>query len=158
MVRKNFCRMTSIIALLSLVVAYVIISCGGGGDDPAPAQAPATDLTGAWSVTETLGNNDCQDDPVGTQYFWTADIAHTAGSNSFTLTERGTSNSYNGTISGSALSYSGQATDPDCDQGLNLTAVNLTLQGNNSLSGNATWVCNFTGGSCSGTTNVAATR
>jgi len=152
---------TLMACLFILSMALFLTNCGGSSGDGG-TQPPQTNITGSWTVDEgpaTSSTLDCNDN---SHYIWTAAIVHDGVSNNFTITPIGgqtndVGTTYTGTISGSHLSYSGAATDPDCDSlsisvGLDLNAAGTVANGS------ANWTCSWVGGSCSGNTQIVATK
>jgi hypothetical protein len=123
---------------------------------PPSVVPPAANISGTWNTTETMGTNTCGE-TVGTIVYSTNTITHASGSNSFTLVYNG-GPSYTGTISGTHITYSGAASNSDCPLGFNIS-VSLDLQAPNytTATGYTDWTCLYSGGSCSGRTNISTT-
>ncbi|MEN6320944.1 MAG: hypothetical protein ABFD82_19590 [Syntrophaceae bacterium] len=151
-----------IVSLLTLMTA-----CGGGGGGGGDGDGgecvgsscggnwpPIANVTGTWNTVETMGTNTCGE-TVGTKVNSTSTITHAPGSNSFTLVYNG-GPSYTGTISLGNLSYSGAASNSDCPLGFNIS-VSLDLLGPDFMTatGYSDWTCKYSGGSCSGRTNLS---
>lgn len=130
---------------------------GGGGGSPTPSpetRPPLVDVTGSWTVTETIVSGDCDD--VGTRMSYTVRITQT-GSHLTAVTPYGT---MTGTISGRTLNLSGRQVESEGVSDVSWTGIEVALDGE-SASGNSSWV--FTSNfypedNCSGTTFVSATR
>jgi chitodextrinase len=142
--------------LLSISVMLFSPGCGGGGGGGGNnLQPPTYNATGLWNVTETGKSGNCPQ--LAPKQNYSLAVNHSAGSNSLVVTDLNTNMTYPGTISGSTINYSGPGIDSNCPDGFSLS-VTLTMSSETFLSGNATWTCNYTGGSCNGTTTFTASK
>ena len=135
--------------MLSLLFAACSTGGGGGDGDPDP---PIADISGTWSITETMGSNTCGEVP-GSQN--TYSITVTVSGNSVTVvTPAGT---FTGTIDGDQLEWTGSY--PDDGGTTTINSMDLTVSANgSSVSGTTSWSWTDGTESCSGTTTVNGTR
>jgi chitodextrinase len=153
-------KTTRLLFLVMLLIAGFgfLVSCGGGGGgggNTGTLQPPLYNASGTWDITETSKNENC---PVpAPKESYSISVNHPAGSNYLVVTALDTNMTYNGTISGSAVNYAGPSIDSNCPGGISLS-VTLALSSVSYLSGSANWTCNYTGGSCSGTTAFTGTK
>ncbi len=146
--------MKRIIFLLVLLTSFFVFACGGGSSSGG-LQAPAYNMSGTWSVTETSGTNTCYD-PVGVVDTYTITAAQAQGSNSISMTNISTAETVTVTMSGTSITYSGQGPSTGCT---NLSeSWKFTADLASSISGTVNWTCQYTGGSCTGTDTVIATK
>jgi hypothetical protein len=153
--------MKRLFIILALSTVVVFASCsggGGGGGGGAPSgglQPPTYNATGNWTVTETGKQGTCPSmTPNGT---FNLTVDHPLGSNSLTVVDDKSGRSYAGTCDGSSVTYSGPGIDSNCPGGFSLS-VTINMQSDSNLSGSSNWSCNYTGGSCTGTTFFIATK
>ena len=140
------------LALSTLASAAILMSCGGGGGG-GDLQSPSTDLTGNWSVTE-VDNGNCQGSVYPHTEHYTASASQSG--NNFTLTNTTDNSTKSGTISGNTVTINNTYTDFD---GTTSGSFSGTVSSDgNSFSGRATWTWTGSSSSCSGTTDVTATR
>jgi hypothetical protein len=136
-------------ATVALLVG--LLACGGGD----AAQKPAANLTGTWQITMTTGDNTCGT-PAGSQEGYSAEIAHTAGSNSFALTGIGTG-SVGGHIEGSRVTFAASVTTSECSP-LAIQADGTLGSAGDGFSGKASYTCNHGSGTCSGSGTMSGAR
>ena len=159
--------------LIAVSLAAFVTGCGGGGGDaaaparPATAAAPIGDVSGTWSITESLMTADqtaCT--PAGgnplANYALTVAQA-TPTTNAITVTDAANSSpatDFPGTIKGSALSWSGSF--PERGGTTTYNSVNLAVGADcTTLAGTTNWTyvqsapATF---SCTGITTLSGTK
>jgi hypothetical protein len=137
------------------VLLLLAAACAGGGGDGGGGgslQPPGADLSGAWTVKETV-NASCQGPsfPQSVTHAFTV----TQSGNSVTFHDNVTGDTYVGTISGDAVTWS--FSYPSGDGVLSGTFSGTVKADGNAVTGRATWT--WTGATtCSGSTDVNAAR
>ncbi len=143
---------TSSVAVVALLVGTMgLIACGG--DEV--AQKPAANLTGSWQIVMTEGDNTCGT-PVGTRQGYSAEITHSEGSNSFTLSGIGTG-SAGGRIEGSRVTFAVAITTSECSP-LAVQADGTVDSTADSFSGKVSYTCKYASGACSGSGTMSGAR
>jgi hypothetical protein len=142
--------------VLSAFVA-TLAACGGGGDgddgDGGSGGGGSVDVSGTWTITETMGSNTCGD-PVGASFFYT--LTATLSGNSLTVQVQD-GRVFNGTVDGDRVQWSGSYAEDGGTTTIDELNVTVSSDGN-SLSGSNAWSWAGGGGTCSGTTSVSGTR
>lgn len=131
-----------------------IISCGGGGGGGS-VEVPVGDLTGSWTVNETLVSDNCPDAEALPTY--TVKV-NQDGNTLFLSTNDFGGESFQGQVSASSVTWTGSFDHPFNDSRVTANAaltINSTCDG---LSGTANWIAVYDGGRCNGITNVSASR
>lgn len=140
--------------ILPALLCTLLLSCsGGGGDGGTSLQTPSTDLSGTWSVQETVNGN-CQGSTYPEIKTYTA-IATQSG-NDFTFTDTSDNTTKSGTISGSAISI--KESTPSGSGTLTGDFSGAVSSDGNTFSGSGTWTWASSSYSCNGTSDVSATR
>jgi hypothetical protein len=138
---------------MSLLLNVVIIACGssGGGEDN--TASPAFNLTGSWTAEEIVHGNCSGDEyPITlTEIF----VLNQNGNN-LILTLSKDNTEFNGTISGNQIQWNGIRKNGDGKEEISFTGT-VSEEGNR-ITGTAQWTYTETGYTCSGTTEVEATR
>jgi len=156
-------RGTVAIMLLALFLfTGLLVSCGGGGGGSSapPPSPPAFNLTGFWTMTETITGSNCIPAPSGTLP-WTANVTQASGSNTVYVTDtRSSGPAAAMTLSGTSLTYSGERYNEapsDCD--IMTASYVVTMATATSFSnGSGTLTCSWatpTPGSCSISTTIS---
>ncbi len=131
--------------------AIVLSSCGGGGgsDDP---DDPITDVSGTWSITETMGANTCGN-LVGSTDSYSLE-ATLSGNNLTVVTPSGT---FSGRLDGDQIEWTGSYSESGGVTTIESMDITVAASGN-SLSGTTSW--SWTDGffPCSGSTSITGTR
>jgi hypothetical protein len=146
-----------IACMVVLFAAGSLSSCGGGGGGGgAPLSPPTYNLTGTWTVVETVHFNTAGL-PDPTQIGYTLIANQAAGSNTVVIRDSRASigDTQNATLSGTAFTYSGpRHSEFGC---INMVATyNLTANSAISLSGTGRATCLDNGQY--GDTTVTATK
>ena len=138
---------------LFLSSLLVLSACGGGGGGGGGTPAtPIGDISGLWNVETVVDRSDCgggaaERDPDEI-------VTVTQSGSAITVTDSDGPNT--GTLSGNRLSWSGSYPE---DGGTTSVSFSLTVAPScNSLSGTAPWSWSDGTFTCSGTTQVTATR
>lgn len=153
--------MVAIVMMVLLLFTSLLVSCGGGGGSSAPPPAaPAFNLTGFWSMTETITGSNCVPAPTGT-IIWNANVTQASGSNTVLITDtRPGATQAAMTLSGTQLTYNGSRYNEapgDCDS---MTASYVvTMSTATSFSGGSgTLRCIWVGGSCTINTTISGSQ
>jgi len=152
----------SLTFIILTVVYFLFVGCSSDGGSSTPAASTDINIAGAWTITETSKNSNCDlEAPLET--FLLA-VVQVGTSSSIGITDSD-GNTFTGTLNDHTLTWSGSyAQDaPDGTAGITtLTSMTATIAPScNSLTGNASWSWRSTEGepySCSGTTNFTGTR
>lgn len=152
---KHLNRSTTGRWAIALASILLTAACDPGSDEPGALFPPSADLTGAWTVSETLYGN-CPGVIYPEIRNYTATIAQ-AG-NSLSIVDDSTGATYQGTISGAAVNWG--FTTTDVDGTTSGTFPGTVSEDGNALGGTATWSWTNAAhtSSCSGTSRVAASR
>ena len=144
-----------------LICGDILFACGGGGGGGTPVQQlspPAFNLTGNWTMTETITGSNCQSNPQGT-YPWSATVTQANGSNTVYITDtRPNATTSAMTLSGKTLTYSVSRYNEDPADCASMTASYVvTMTTATSFSnGSGTVTCNIIGGgSCNVSTSIS---
>jgi hypothetical protein len=150
----------SIVMMVLLLSTGILISCGGGGSAPAQLSPPTFNLTGFWSMTETITGSNCTPAPSGTLP-WTANVTQASGSNTVNVLDtRSSGPAAAMTLSGSSLTYSGQRYNEvpsECDT-MTASYVVTMATATSFSNGSGTLTCIWatpTPGSCSINTTIS---
>jgi hypothetical protein len=146
--------------ILSLVY-FLFAGCGSSGSDT-PAASTDINIAGAWTITETSKNSNCDlEAPLDN---FDLMVTQDGTSSSIGITDSD-GNTFTGTLNDHTLTWSGSYPQdaPDGTAGITtLTSMTATIESScNDLSGNASWTWRSTEGepySCSGTTTFSGTR
>ena len=140
------------IVFLSLFMAMITACGGGGGDSTTPVTLdPIGDLTGDWAVIDNVNATACGDGTYTDNY--TLGVTQSGSSVTVTSLNAGT---HTGTLSGNLLTWSGSYPD---GSGTTQSSVSLTINDDcNALSGTANWTWSDSSMTCSGTSQVSASR
>lgn len=113
--------------------------------------AASANLTGSWSIIETLGPNNCEESP-GTQSSYIATIDQSGKS----ITAVFPNGLASGNLVGNTLTLTGTLEE---DGGITSSLLNLTvMSGNTSFSGSSSWSWSDGDFSCSGTSSISGTK
>jgi len=139
--------------ITALLTAFILSACGGGGggggssDTLAP---PIGDISGDWSVTETITSTDC---PSAANDYYTLSVSQSGN----TVNVYDGANTFQGVLDGNILRWSGSYYESGGYNTINSMALTVASDCN-SLSGNVGWTWSDGSFSCSGTTAVSASR
>lgn len=139
---------------LGAVSLLLAASCGGkdGGE---PLQAPIADLTGAWTVQETLYGN-CQGTTYPQSSSHTFDV--TQSGNTLTFRDTSSGSTYTGTISGDSVRWSFSYPSGGGTTSGTLSGT-VTADGNAATgTGTWTWTSGSSADACNGSITFAAAR
>lgn len=148
-------------AACSILFALVLGACssgsGGSGDATTPPQPVPPDpnsLTGTWSVSETItsATGACAGE-VGNTDSYVLAVVQQGGSLQVTDQQ---GNVFQGSLVGQAVQWTGSF--PDDGGTTTITAMNVTATNNNSLSGQVFWTWTDGATTCTGTTQITATK
>jgi hypothetical protein len=151
--KKGFRLLGSFVVLLA--AALFVVSCGGGGGgDSTPVCTTCSNIAGTWSTLpnhETVHASNCGD---GT---YTEGNTYTVTQNgcSLTVVPTGSGLTFTGQICNNTLSWSGSY--PDQGGTTTITSSSYTFSGN-TFAGTANWTWSGSGSSCTGYTDVTATK
>lgn len=128
------------------------LGCGDDDDGSGPGLlTPSTDLTGNWSISETVDATDCGEGIYDDSY--TAAVVQNG--NTLSVTIGGLV--FNGTISGSRVSWTGSF--PEDGGTTTITSMTLTVDpAGDGLSGDSAWRWSDGADTCSGTTTVTGSK
>lgn len=137
-------------AVALFFAAMVLVGCGGGGGGSStPACTTCSNVAGTWSTTETVHASSCGGGTT-TEY-----NTYTVSQNVCALTVTTSGLTFSGQICGNAISWSGSY--PENGGTTAITSSSYTLSGN-TFTGTANWTWTGTSSSCSGYTDVTATK
>lgn len=137
--------------MFGLTVSLSACSSGGGDGEGDKTAAPIGDLRGTWSVSEVVNATDCGEGIYNDYY-----NLEVISQNGSSITVSNSIDQFTGTLSGNSLTWSGSYPE---DGGTTSSNVGLTVAPScNSLSGSARWSWSNGVDSCSGTSQVSATR
>jgi len=149
--------------LVVLLAAGSLYSCGGGGGggNAPPLTAPTYNVTGTWSIVETITGSNCTPPPSGT-FPWFANATQVSGSNTvYVKDSRALADPPAAmTMSGSTITYSGERYNENqvsCDVGMTATYT-LNLSSANAFTGSGVIGCQYPGGSCSVNTSIVGLK
>lgn len=134
------------------LIFTTLLGCGDDDDGSGPGLlAPTSDLTGTWSISETVDATACGEGIYDDDY--TAAVVQNG--NTLSVTIGGLV--FNGTISGSRVSWTGSF--PEDGGTTTITSMTLTVDpAGDALSGSSTWRWTDGVDTCSGTTTVAGSK
>jgi len=152
--RRCIMKRWGVMLCVLVAAAGLLAACGGGGGGggAAPLTTPTYNLTGYWTMNETVTSTDCTPAPSGT-LTWYANVTQASGSNTVYVKDTRALASDPAaamTMSGSALTYSGQRYNEDqsgCDSMTASYVISLSTATSFS-NGSGTLHCNWSGGSC----------
>jgi hypothetical protein len=134
------------LGILAILVFVGLVGCGSDGSSG--SNGPSGSAAGAWTITETVGPNTCEDS--GT---FSYTITITQNGNSITVaTPVGT---FSGTIGGSTVSWTGSY--PDAGGTTTITSLTATVSGN-TLSGSTQWTWTDGDFTCGGSSTFTGTK
>jgi len=141
------------LALISaLFTAIILTACGGGGGGGGGTtlSPPIGDISGDWSVTETITSTDC---PSAANDAYTLSVSQNVN----TVNVYDGVNSFQGVLDGNILRWSGSYYESGGYNTINTMALTVASDCN-SLGGDVSWSWSDGTYSCSGTTAVSANR
>jgi hypothetical protein len=135
------------------VALFLFSACGGGG---APLEPPTVDITGNWSVTETITESSGVCDPPGTTSNWSARAVQNGNDVTVTTTSGAiTGTVFTGTVSGNKLNWTGSY--PDSGGTVTVESSDVTAT-DTSLSGTTNWSWSDGKDSCTGKTEITGNK
>ncbi len=143
------------VLVLVISLIFFMTACAGGNDggDSQSLQTPIADLTGTWTVQETI-NGDCQEENYPEIRTDTYIGIQTGNNLSITISSTGTNIS--GTISGNNVTWEGSI--PDRSGTLAIDFSGTVSADGNTITGTGTWTWTYGSDTCSGTAEVTATK
>lgn len=141
------------LSISSLCLALLLPACGGGGGDSAPPAPPTFDLTGQWTISETVlsATSVCVGE-IGTMESYTLQATQT-GNSLTVVTPLGT---FTGTVGGTQVQWTGSYSA----QGGGVTTFTSmgTASTADSVSGTTNWSWTDGVDSCTGQNEVTGSR
>ena len=148
---SRFCWVLFVGLLFSM--SLTLSGCGGGGGSSSNTSGvSAKDVSGKWSVHEVVNESACGLGNETNDY----NVTVVQSGAQITLTDSN-GNTYTGSVNGSTISWKGSFSR---DGGtVTITSMTLTLSSDgDSLNGTANWTWTGSGKTCSGTTQITATK
>jgi len=124
---------------------------GGGSDGGGGTTGDVPDVSGSWTVDETVDGSDCGEGTTTDSYT----IAVTQNGTQLTVTSEG--DTFTGTLSGNTLSWTGSYAEDGGTTTITTLSITLDASGNNG-SGTAAWTWTDGTETCSGTTEITVNR
>jgi hypothetical protein len=153
--RNRMMRLDNILILMFLLFFSACGGGGGGNDGSSSSQsvAPAADLTGTWAEQGTVNGN-CAGDSYPSDENNTLEVSQSGSQLQVIYSSTGTT--LTGTISGATVAFSGDIPQEGGTLALRFSGT-LAID-TDSITGSSTWTWTDGSYSCSGTTDVVATK
>jgi hypothetical protein len=145
-------RPWNVAGIVAFVAVPLLVGCGGGGGGGSSSCSKCDNVAGTWNTSEYVDNTACD----GSTYTDYRTYLVTQSGCSLTVVPEGSGLSMSGKICGSTLSWSGSY--PESGGTSHITSMTMNLEGTTTFSGTAHWTWSGSGSSCSGSTEVTATK
>jgi hypothetical protein len=152
---KKYNKKSDLIYILTLFFYSIFfgIGCDKDGNEVTGPQQPSSNLTGVWSVQETINGN-CPGGNYPINRIELFIILQSGNDLEITLTSKGTD--IQGTISANKLSW--QATVPEGDGETEINFSGTVSADGQTVTGKASWTWSNNNSSCSGQTDISASK